>query len=251
VDQEAERNPPAISSHPESQEVSIGSSISLSVEVNGVGPMTFQWIKDGNILKGEDGQKLVIPNANATHSGSYSVIITNPYGAIVSKNADVKVSSPQAPQIMVQPMSKNVKYGETIVIKVQATGTEPFQFQWIKDGKPIGGATSDVLTIKQAKSLDAGSYSVLITNAGGAVTSQAAIVAVESPLSLGYPLVDENGNMILKAIGPNNISVTFQFSEDLNNWNDQVTLPLINGSTQLIVPVENNLKIIYRLKFSE
>jgi len=148
-------------------------------------------------------------------------------------------------------MSKNVKYGETIVIKVQATGTEPFQFQWIKDGKPIGGATSDVLTIKQAKSLDAGSYSVLITNAGGAVTSQAAIVAVESPLSLGYPLVDENGNMILKAIGPNNISVTFQFSEDLNNWNDQVTLPLINGSTQLIVPVENNLKIIYRLKFSE
>jgi len=68
---------------------------------------------------------------------------------------------------------------------VTATGGPAPAYQWLKNktiltdlpGK-ISGSTSNVLSINRATTNDAGTYSVLVTNASGPTNSTAAILTV-------------------------------------------------------------------------
>ena len=62
---------------------------------------------------------------------------------------------------------------------VSVTGAYPRSFQWRKDGAPIGGATSQVLTIAQTAATDAG---IVMVEAGAQQASEAEVLAL---LSLG------------------------------------------------------------------
>ena len=74
-----------------------------------------------------------------------------------------------------------------------------------------------------------------------------------SKLTIEPPTIASNGNLILKAKGPVNSMVTYQFTYDLINWYDQFTLPLNEGSTTLSLPVPTNKEgqLFYRLKLVE
>lgn len=106
---------------------------------------------------------------------------------------------------------------------VSATGTEPFAFQWSKDGAPIAGATNAALLIPTATATDAGSYTVTVTNGGKTLTSPATtltITPVITPrfasfsvragpgvdaqaLSLGFTVGAGSGKpVLLRAVGP-------------------------------------------------
>jgi glucuronoarabinoxylan endo-1,4-beta-xylanase len=81
------------------------------------------------------------------------------------------------PAIVVPPPSRTVARGATLVLDVTATGEVP-SFQWNRNGVPIPGATSRLLTLEAAQPADAGNYTVTVTNSGGSVTSAGATVAV-------------------------------------------------------------------------
>ena len=57
---------------------------------------------------------------------------------------------------------------------VTATGTQPFTYQWRKDGTAIAGATNRTLTLANVTSSAAGAYTVVVTNAQGTATSSSA-----------------------------------------------------------------------------
>ncbi|MCX6956583.1 MAG: S8 family serine peptidase [Verrucomicrobia bacterium] len=65
---------------------------------------------------------------------------------------------------------------------VTATGTDPFTFQWSKDGKAIAGATNATLLFTATTAADAGSYTVAVTNGGKTLTPAPAVLTVD-PLS--------------------------------------------------------------------
>ena len=49
--------------------------------------LTYQWKKDGVDLTGETNATLNITDANATlHDGNYSVVVSNDFGSVESKN---------------------------------------------------------------------------------------------------------------------------------------------------------------------
>ncbi len=84
-----------------------------------------------------------------------------------------------APQVEVQPISQKKLEGTTTEFKIVATGKRPVSYQWLKDGSPIEGATSNLLSLTRVTPDDAGTYSVVVTNELGENTSEAAELVIE------------------------------------------------------------------------
>jgi hypothetical protein len=79
--------PPAILTQPQSQTVSIGVPATFSVTASGTPPLVYQWRFGGQAISGATDSSFAIASAQITNQGSYSVLVTNTYGAIVSSNA--------------------------------------------------------------------------------------------------------------------------------------------------------------------
>lgn len=83
-----------------------------------------------------------------------------------------------------QPQSTNVVQGQDAIFSVVACGTKPFAYQWCFNGAVISGATASSYTRVAVSPLDAGSYSVVVTNPFASLTSSIATLAVTVPLSI-------------------------------------------------------------------
>ncbi len=91
---------------------------------------------------------------------------------------------PGEPRITSQPINQTIPVGGTSRFSVNAEGLEPLFYQWLHygtnltDGGRLSGVSTTNLTISNVQSADAGSYTVLVTNLYGSVTSQAAVLTV-------------------------------------------------------------------------
>ncbi|MDO5290919.1 MAG: carbohydrate-binding domain-containing protein [Pseudomonadota bacterium] len=83
-----------------------------------------------------------------------------------------------APVITAQPQSVSIASGATATLSVAATGSGTLSYQWHLDGNAISGATAASHTTGIA-----GSYTVVVSNEVGSVTSEAAIVTVHAEAS--------------------------------------------------------------------
>ena len=90
------------------------------------------------------------------------------------------------PAITVQPTNQTVVVTSNVTFVVIATGTLPLNYQWqfngtnLVNGGNISGTTTNVLKLSPAQLTNSGIYSVIITNAGGSVTSSNAVLTVAS-----------------------------------------------------------------------
>jgi len=89
------------------------------------------------------------------------------------------VVSAAGPSIIAQPANQTVTAGQTATFSVTAAGTTPLNYQWQQGSTPIAGATSASYTTAATITADTGSqYSVVVSNAIGTVTSNAATLTV-------------------------------------------------------------------------
>ncbi len=87
----------------------------------------------------------------------------------------------QAPVITTQPQSITISQGNTATFSVTATGNPAPTYQWRKNGTIISGATSATYTITNVQPSHAGTYSVVVSNNSGSVTSNNATLTVTAP----------------------------------------------------------------------
>ncbi len=86
-----------------------------------------------------------------------------------------------APSILTQPANQTVTVGQTATFTVTAAGTTPLSYQWQKGATAITGATSASYTTPATTTTDSGSqYTVVVTNAVGSATSNAATLTVNA-----------------------------------------------------------------------
>jgi hypothetical protein len=181
--------PPTISTQPQSQTTVAGSSVTFSVTATGKGPITYQWYSSAWPCS-SNTPTLILTNVQKTNEGNYYVDVANAAGTVTSQIATLTVNpSLTAPTIMIQPVNQTVAEGATIVFSVTANGTAPLAYQWRKNGVNIQGATSAVFTIQTVQIAEAGSYSVVIDNSAGSITSVAALLNVNPvpPSITGQP----------------------------------------------------------------
>jgi hypothetical protein len=85
------------------------------------------------------------------------------------------------PRIISQPQSQVVMAASNVTFTVAASGTAPLAYQWLFQGTNLPGATGTNLTLSGVLPVEAGPYSVSVTNLGGSITSAVAILAVTVP----------------------------------------------------------------------
>ena len=94
------------------------------------------------------------------------------------------------PQITSNPASQTVVVGTNVTFSVIASGTPPLRYAWLFNGAALAGQTNATLTLTNVQTTDAGSYTVVVSNAIGTVTSLAAVLRVNLPPTLAAHFFD-------------------------------------------------------------
>lgn len=89
--------------------------------------------------------------------------------------------------IITQPQSQAVAVGSRVTFSVVASGVSPLSYQWQYNGGNISGATTPSFTISSVQLSDAGKYAVVVRDAHGSVTSNAAVLTVIVPQPITVP----------------------------------------------------------------
>ena len=168
--------PVTIVTQPEGESVILGDPVTLKVVVEGVGPISYFWYHDGELVEGGTESTLRLANVQAADAGGYRVIANNQGGKATSETAEIIVLLP--PVITRLTESMILAPGESVKLSVTAVGDEPLTYQWHKDGSAIEGATSPTLALNAMSPSDTGDYTVRVTNTGGQTESAVVTVAV-------------------------------------------------------------------------
>ena len=83
-----------------------------------------------------------------------------------------------APTITTPPASVSAVTGGNATFTVTAAGSAPLTYQWKFNGTDLAGATASSLTVTNVQPANAGPYTVVVSNAGGTITSAAATLTV-------------------------------------------------------------------------
>jgi uncharacterized repeat protein (TIGR03803 family) len=183
-------SPLQITTQPSSQTAFLGQTVKLSVATLGSFPLSYQWqesntnLTDAGNLFGTSTRVLTLTNVAAANAGSYSVIVSNSFGSVTSTPAMLAVTSSSPPIITLQPTNQTVLPGTTATFRVAAIGNFPLYYQWqlngtnLTDNTNIIGTTATLLTIASVSSVNTGTYSVIVSNSVGWVSSTDAVLAL-------------------------------------------------------------------------
>jgi uncharacterized lipoprotein YddW (UPF0748 family) len=239
--------PPTITNQPAGRTVNQGASTTFTVGATGATPLSYQWRFEGTNLAGATTSSFTRVNAQSSHEGDYSVVITNVAGAVTSNPAFLLVNLP--PIIVTPPENQTASIGADVTLQVAADGTDPLHYQWRFNDAPIAGATDDSFTRLNVQTNDAGNYSVVVTNVAGSA-SAAATLTVTPPrpgefLSLEFAL-DQGARLVIT--GEAGASYLLQASDDLSNWVSLGAHLNTNGVFEVADPETNQLRRFYRTR---
>ena len=175
--------PPNILTQPQSQTVHAGDNVTFSVVVDPLPVPGYQWRRNGQPLAGATSSSLVLSDVQTNHAGWYTVLVTNSHSSIISQVAVLTVKPP-LPTILTQPLSQTSPVGAPVSFFVSASGVPPLSYQWRLNGQNLLRATNAGYQISSVQMNQAGAYTVLVTNSGGSVLSEAASLVVGLPPSI-------------------------------------------------------------------
>lgn len=172
-------------------------SIFVDANTNDPSGIHYQWLKDGKPITGETKRWLAFVHPGPSASGSYICRMSAGIGqTLTTKDSDASVirvadDVPTVIKISQQPQTQAKDLNSVTTLSVQATSNgHPIQVQWLKDDKPIKGATNPTLTIKDTDENAVGSYKAVLTSGEATTTTNAAkitltphdkIKSIESP----------------------------------------------------------------------
>lgn len=166
-------NGPNITNQPVSQAVNQGDNATFSVAASGNGTKRYQWgFNATNSLSEKTSASLTVSNVSSASVGDYTVVVSDSYGSVTSSVA--RLTTNAAPKITSQPANQSVWSGDTATFTVGIFGNAPLTYRWFFNSTNAIGANTNVFMLTNAQSVDAGKYSVVVTNAFGAITSSVA-----------------------------------------------------------------------------
>ena len=182
-------SPLEITRQPQALTTFAGDTANFGVSVFGSLPVSFQWEKDGTNLydvgnvSGSGSPTLTLANVSRGEAAPYSVVVSNVYGSITSSVAMLQIEV-APPAIVSEPVSQTILAGTTVSLQVQVTGDAPLYYQWQEDGTNLAdggnltGTATSTLTVTSVSLGNAGSYSVIVSNALMSVSSGDAVLTV-------------------------------------------------------------------------
>jgi alpha-tubulin suppressor-like RCC1 family protein len=174
--------PPSVLTQPASLSVVAGSEAVFVVVARGTEALSYQWRRNGQPISGANAPLLKLSNVSNSDASVYSVQVSNAVGNVTSADATLQVSAgvapAVAPSVVTPPSAVQVNSGNTVTFAVGAAGTGPINYQWLKNGQPVSGATAAFHSFTASVGDNGSSFSVVVSNSAGSVTSASAQLTV-------------------------------------------------------------------------
>ena len=197
-------------------------------------------LTNGANISGATSNTLTLTGVTTASAGSYSVVASNAPGSVSSSIATLTLTAAD-PRIISSPQSVTTNYLGTASFSVIPGGTAPFAYRWLFNGSPlsngvladgatVSGSTTSNLTVAGVTYMEAGNYSVVVTNVNGAITSAPAALTVLAPLaftSLPQSRVERLGDNVAFVAGLNS-PASYQWQ-----WNGSPLLGATNATLVL------------------
>lgn len=182
----------------------------------------------------------ILANAAQDVAGNGNTVAT-PF--IIQYNAP-----PQPPLITTQPVAgSSVCAGSSVTASVVVSGVATVSYQWYKNNlsTPLANQTSATLLLSGVQTADAGSYSVVVSSAGGSVTSTAFSLSVNAlptaSLSSNGPLSCTLTSVTLSASGGGTgETLSYQFSAGATRLNGSNTASVSSPGVYSVTVVNSS-----------
>jgi hypothetical protein len=140
-------------------------------------------------LAGQTSPSLTLDFPGPANAGSYCVVVTNSYNALTSLVATLSLF--RAPVIVHQPEppSATLFGGQSFSLSAAVDAALPVYYSWSQNGTPVPAGTNSVLAFNPLEVTDSGDYSLIVSNAFGAVTSS--VVSLTIIAAPNYPYAQE------------------------------------------------------------
>lgn len=187
---------------PRPQVVAEGARATFEVQALAAGALAYQWLRNGSPIAGADSASYTSPPLTAaTHNGdTYAVRITAADGVTHETEAvttTVTIQSVTAPTITTQPTHQTIDDGASFTFSAVASGTTlSYQWQRLVRGRwqDLLGANGSTLSQTGFRGSDhQAQFRLMVTNSGGAITSNAVTLTVLpglrdrlTPMSAGF-----------------------------------------------------------------
>ncbi len=174
---------PVFSTQPKDASQCEGTAATMAASVVNASGLSFEWLKDGVVVNasarvtGVNTQTLNIASLQASDAGTYQLRAFSPVCSATTSSSTAALIVKTKPLITAQPQSRTVGVGSAVEFTVTASGAGS-TYQWKKDGNAIAGQTQSTYTIGSAAKTDAGTYTVVVSNECGSVTSTSAVLSV-------------------------------------------------------------------------
>lgn len=166
------------------ENVAVGDPFVLNIDAGGTPPLYYVWQKTGSgtIATTTNLGSYAIALASLTDSGTYEVTVTNAFGTVASQQVSVTVVNPTQPVIASMPgfISRTLYPTGTLSFAVSGTGGG-LKYQWYKDGIAIPSANAAIYTVAHVTGVDAGAYSVSVTNSIGTASNGPVTITIPVP----------------------------------------------------------------------
>ena len=164
-----------------------------------------------------DGQYLFFTRQNASSGDVYWVSVA----AIDNLNP--------LPTIKTNPVSQTALPGDNTTFNVAASGTAPLRYQWwFNQTNSLPSATNSTLTLTNVQLTNVGSYSVVVTNTLGAITSNPALLMAD-PTFVKLGTASPGALSFRSWIG---VPFDLECSSDLIQWAPLTTLTNLTGTLE-------------------
>ncbi|XP_064466282.1 obscurin-like isoform X4 [Ornithodoros turicata] len=190
-----------------------GKPFKLEVKAAGDEPLEIEWLKDGlpvtpdehvKIQKCPDGKSVLsVDEARPSDAGKYEAVAKNDAGDATT-DGDVKVIPEEAAKQKAAPVKPSftegvkptvIEEGKPFKLAVKATGDEPLEIEWLKDGVPVtpdehvkiqkGPDGTSVLRVDDARPSDVGKYAAVAKNDAGDAKTEGDVKAAPAPAKEG------------------------------------------------------------------
>ena len=152
-------------------------------------PNPKEWVIEGQVIP-DPGSGITVSFANEGDQDVELRVFDAGGSTVIRREIlpiTVQPATGTAPSITTEPSSITVTEPAAATFTVVATGTAPLSYQWRRDGLDILGANASSYTLDPTSVADDGaSFDVVVTNAFGTATSQAAILTVQSAPSVAF-----------------------------------------------------------------
>ncbi len=208
---------------------------------------TVQWYIDGLRIATVSAATIVASNITVGYWDPFTSLSDNTnlsFGLIDNLRVEVPAVGPS---FLTQPADLAVKVASNVTFTASATGVPSPSYQWKFNDANIAGATGTNFTITNVQYTNAGSYSVVVSNIAGIVTSTNALLSIitPSPATFTSYSVMPDQSLQLAISGDADTTYYVQSSTNLVDWITFTNVTITGNIVSLNVGSTTNSPQLY------